>query len=245
MMTLKDFLEKSIWLLYMNYNLFIYPLYDIRTDARGNKFKQYKGFYPLNPNLVEFLQNDSGTIFVRMSFASGDRFTIPYKDVIHIRKKYSVSDVMGGGMDGQPDNDAILSVLDINDTVLQGIGKAIKSSLVIKGIIKINTVADTTAQAAERAKFEAALDKTTSGILPLDLKGDFTPIKMDPKLIDNDTMEFLQNKVLNFYGVSVPILTGKFTDEEYQAFYEKTLEPLIISFGQAFTRLCSVQGSLM
>ena len=49
-------------------------------------------------------------------------------------------------------------------------------------------------------------------------------------------MEFLQSKILNFYGVPLPILTGKFSDEEYQAFYEKTLEPLIISLGQAFSK---------
>jgi HK97 family phage portal protein len=236
LMTTRDFLEKTIWLLYMNYNVFIYPVYEIRTDARGNKFKQYMAFYPLNPNLVEFIQDDSGGIFVRLSFAGGDRFTLPYRDLIHLRKKYSVSEVMGGGMNGQPDNDAILSVLDINDTVLQGIGKAIKASLAIKGVIKINTMLDDEKQAAERARFEASLDAAKSGILPLDLKGEFTPIQIDPKLIDKDTMEFLQNKILNYYGVSVPIISGKFTDDEYQAFYEKTLEPLIISLGQAFSK---------
>jgi len=236
LMTTRDFLEKIIWLLYMNYNAFIYPVYDIRTDARGNKFKQFSAFYPLNPNLVEFIQDDSGGIFVRLSFASGDRFTLAYKDLIHLRKKFSVSEVMGGGTNGQPDNDAILSLLDINDTVLQGIGKAIKASLAIKGIVKINTMLDNEKQEAERARFEASLDAAQSGILPLDLKGDFTPIKMDPKLIDKDTMEFLQNKILSYYGVSVPILSGEFTDEEYQAFYEKTLEPLIISLGQAFSK---------
>ena len=34
----------------------------------------------------------------------------------------------------------------------------------------------------------------------------------------------------------MPILTGDFTDEQYQAFYERTLESLIISLGQAFSK---------
>ncbi len=34
----------------------------------------------------------------------------------------------------------------------------------------------------------------------------------------------------------MPIISGDFNDAQYQAFYEKTLEPLIISFGQAFTK---------
>ncbi len=49
-------------------------------------------------------------------------------------------------------------------------------------------------------------------------------------------MEFLQSRILNYYGVSTAILSGEFTDEGYQAFYEKTLEPLIISLGQAFSK---------
>ena len=50
---------------------------------------------------------------------------------------------MGGGANGQPDNSALLKTLSINDTALQGIGKAIKSSLAINGILKINTMMDT------------------------------------------------------------------------------------------------------
>jgi HK97 family phage portal protein len=236
MMTTKDFLEKIIWLLYFNYNVFIYPAYEIRTDANGNKPRYYTGFYPLNPILAEFQQDPAGVIFVKLTFSNGETFTLPYQDLIHLRKKFSLSEVMGGGIDGQPDNTAILKVLEINDTVLQGLGKAIKASLAVRGIIKINTMLDNEKQQAERARFEEALSKSNSGLLPMDLKGEFVPITLDPKLIDRDTMEFLQSKILNFYGVSAPILSGDFTDEQYQAFYEKTLEPLIISLGQAFSK---------
>jgi len=80
--------------------------------------------------------------------------------------------------------------------------------------------------------------------LPLDMKGEFKDIKIDPKVIDQDTMDFLQNKVLNWYGVSVPILTGDYTDDQYQAFYEKTLEPVVISLHQAFSKTIFTQREL-
>ena len=38
------------------------------------------------------------------------------------------------------------------------------------------------------------------------------------------------------FGVSLPILTGDFSKEQYEAFYQKTLEPLIINVSQAFTK---------
>lgn len=241
LMTTKDFLEKIIWLLEMNSNAFIYPVYETLYDGRGNPYINYTAFYPLNPRIVNFIQDSTGKLFVELNFICGDTLTIAYTDIIHLRKKFSVNAIMGGGYNGQPDNDAILKVLEINDTVLQGIGKAIKTTLSIRGIIKINTMLDDDKQKAEREKFEAILSSGQTGILPMDLKGDYTPITVDPKLIDKDVMDFLQNKILNYFGVSVPIITGDFTDEQYQAFYEKTLEPIIISLGQAFSKTIFTQ----
>ena len=236
LMTTKDFLEKVIWLLYMNYNAFIYPMYESVPDGRGGFTRNYTAFYPLNPNRVEFLQDEVGKLFVRLYFSNGDSFTLAYSDVIHLRKRFSVNDIMGGGSNGQPDNAALLKVLEINDTVLQGLEKAIKTSLSVRGILKINTMLDDEKQRAERDRLNESINTGANSIVALDLKGDYINLKPDPKLIDRETLEFLQSKVLNWYGVSVPILTGKFTDEEYQAFYEKTLEPIIISLGQAFSK---------
>ncbi|TCJ05094.1 phage portal protein [Cytobacillus praedii] len=236
LMTTRDFIEKVIWLLYLNHNVFIYPVYEIKTDPRGNRTKEYTGFFPLNPTEVTFIQDSTGKLFVELCFPNSSRFTLAYSDVIHLRKRYSVNDIMGGGIDGQPDNQALLKVLQINDTVLQGLEKGVKTSLSLRGILKINTLMDDELQQKRRAEFEAAIARGQTGILPLDLKGDYIDLKPDVKLVDKDTLEFLENKVLNYYGVSVPILTGDFTDEQYQAFYEKTLEPLLISLGQAFTK---------
>jgi len=236
LMTTRDFLEKIIWLLYMNYNAFIYPMYEQVPDGRGGFIRNYTAFYPLNPNRVEFLQDETGKLFVRMYFSNGDNFTLAYSDVIHLRKRFSVNDIMGGGANGQPDNAALLKVLEINDTVLQGLEKAIKTSLSVRGILKINTMLDDEKQRAERDRLNESINTGANSIVALDLKGDYINLKPDPKLIDRETLEFLQSKVLNWYGVSAPILTGKFTDEEYQAFYEKTLEPIVISLGQAFSK---------
>lgn len=235
LMTTRDFLEKIIWLLFMNYNAFIYPTYDI-VVSNGATRKEYTGFYPLNPTQVDFLQDDLNRLFIKMRFSNGQEYTLLYSDIIHLRKKFSVNEIMGGGVNGQPDNAAILKVLEINETVLQGLGKAIKTSLSVRGIIKINTLLDDDKQQAERKRFETAMFNSESGILPVDLKGEYQDLKVDPKVIDKDTMQFLQDKILNYYGVSVPILTGDYTDEQYQAFYEKTLEPIIISLGQAFSK---------
>ena len=241
LMTTSEFLEKVIWLLMMNYNVFIYPLYDT-LPGRGQK--NFTGFYPLNPTTAEFLEDEEGTLFVKLFFANGKDFTIAYSDIIHIRKKFSVNDIMGGGMNGQPDNAALLKVLEINDIALQGIAKAIKTTLSIKGVLRIKTVMDDAKQQEERKRLEQAIKTGDTSIIALDLAGDYIPLDVDPKIIDKDTMQFLQDKVLNWFGVSLPILTGQYTDEEYQAFYEKTLEPILIRLGQAFSKCLFSQREL-
>lgn len=244
LMTTSDFIEKVIWLLFMNYNAFIYPMYEWVEDTRGNITRNYTAFYPLNPTTVTFLQDTTGRLFVELRFPNGDNFTLLYSDVIHLRKKFSMNDIMGGGMNGQPDNAALLKVLSINDTVLQGLEKAIKTTLTMRGILKINTMLDDEKQQAERDRLNNAISTGTTGIVALDLKGEYIPLNPDPKIIDKDTLDFLQSKVLNYYGVSVPILTGDFTDEQYQAFYEKTLDPIIIGLGQAFSKTVFTQREL-
>lgn len=236
LMTTRDFLEKIIWILFLNYNCFIYPEYETYKDSENRTRKRFVGFWPLNPHQVDFEQNENNELFVHMYFKNGGDYTLPYSEVIHLRKKFSTSEIMGGGVNGQPDNAALLKVLEVNNIVLQGIGKAVSTSLAIRGIIKINTMLDDESKVEERKKFEAALQNGEAGILPIDLKGEFTPITVNPKAIDKDTMDFLDKKVLRWFGVSYKVIMTEFKDDEYQAFYEKTLEPLIISLGQAFTK---------
>jgi HK97 family phage portal protein len=236
LMTTRDFLEKVVWQLYTQYNCFIYPMYDTITDRDGNVRREYTGFYPLNPSVVTFLQDEAGTLFVRFEFMGGAHFELPYDSVIHLRKRFSQNEIMGGGMNGRPDTSALLKAASINETVTEGLAKAVKSSLTIRGILKIQTMLDDETRKAERDKFEAVIKSGDMGILPLDIKSEYVDLKPDPKMIDKDTLEFIQSKVLFWYGVPLKILSGDFSDEEYQAWYEKTLEPLIISFGQAFSK---------
>ncbi|WP_198343563.1 phage portal protein [Paenibacillus senegalimassiliensis] len=235
LMTTSEFIEKIIWLLFMNYNAFIIPIFD-SDSSTGSERRTYRGFYPIDPSRVEFLQDPTGIMHIRFYFSSGVDFTFPYSDIIHLRKKFSVNELMGGGASGQPDNSALLQVLQTNHMLRQGLERAVKINAAVQAVLKMATLMDDDAQRAERARFERLLASGDSAILPIDLKGEFIPVRSDAKFIDKDTMAFLQQSVLNWFGVSLPILTGEFDDNQYQAFYEKTLEPLVIYFGQKFSR---------
>lgn len=234
-MTTKDFLEKCTWIYEKKYNCFIYPKYELK-DVPGGTTRYYTGFYPLNPIEVDFLEDIEGKLYIKFYFANGDDYTMPYKDIIHWRKDFSDNDLMGGDENGNPKTQDILKVLKTNHTITEGLEKAVKSSLSIRGILRINTLLDDEKQEAERKEFEQKLSNSQSGILPMDLKGEYVPLNVNPTVIDKNTLEFVERKILNHYGVSLPIINGDFTDEQYQAFYEKKLEINIIGLNQAFSK---------
>lgn len=227
LMTTSEFIEKIMWLTMLNYNCFVIPTYEK---------EKLTGLYPVKPLRVDFLQDVSGIFYIKMVFENGYETTIPYKNVIHIRYKYSVNEFMGGNESGQPDNDALLKTLELNNTLLQGVAKAMKSSFSVNAVVKYNTLMDSDKTEKNVKELELKLKKGESGILPMDIKGEYVPIKRDIKLVDDDTLKFIDSKILRQFGVSLPILTGDYTKDQYEAFYQKTLEPLIISISQAFTK---------
>lgn len=236
LMTTSEFIEKIIWQLFLNYNAFIIPTYYVWKDKDGNEKRSYDGFYPVAPTNVDFLEDASNTLYVKLRFANNFETTIPYSDVIHVKYKYSVNEYMGGNEEGQPDNKALLDTLELNHQLLQGVSKAMKSSFAINGVVKIKTMLDKGKTETNLKELEEKLKNSESGFLPLDLTSEFIPIDRKIQLVDSTTLKFIDEKILRHYGVPLPILTGDYTKAQYEAFYQKTLEPLIIALSQAFTK---------
>jgi len=235
LMTTADFLEKIAWQLFLNYNAFVIPTYYTWTE-NGVEKRHYTGLYPVAPVQVDFIQDPTNTLFVKMTFANNYETTLKYSDVIHIRYRYSVNEYMGGNEAGQPDNDALLKTLDLNHQLLRNLSKAMSSSCAVNGVVKFKTLIDGGKTEKALAELEQKLKNSESGFLPLDLASEFIPIQRDVNFVDDATLKFIDEKILRHYGVSMPILTGDFTPEQYEAFYNKTLEPIIMGMAQAFTK---------
>lgn len=137
---------------------------------------------------------------------------------------------------GQPDHTALLGTLELNNQLLQGIAKAMNASYAVNGIVKYNTLLDDGKTERALKELENKLRNSESGFLPLDIKADFTPIEHKSELVDDRTLRFIDEKILRNWGVPLPILTGDYNKEQYAAFYQKVLEPIIIAVSQAFTK---------
>ena len=229
LMTTSDFIEKVAWNLLLNYNAWIYPLWEDENLI---------ALYPLQPSLVEFDADYAGTgkTWVRFHFRNGLKTDLPYENIIHLRYRFSMSDYMGGNEQGQPDFGPLLETLKLNDTLLKGLAKSLNIQTSINGVAKLKSMYNTEDQVAKVKEFEKKLQSNESGILPLDISAEYIPITKQVQLLDATTLEFIDRKILRTFGVSIAIVNGDYTAAQYEAFYQKTLEPIVKSWSQAFTK---------
>ena len=234
-----DFIYRVVTLLFLNNNAFIYPVYDENYDL--------KELWPIKPNNVEVLKDEGGSMFFRFYFSDGKTYTLPYESIIHLRRFYGINDVFGG-TSAASDHAALLKTIKINDSLLQGVDNAIRSSFQIKGLLKINGLLNEKDKTAQKAEFDKALKESIendgSAIVPVDLKSEYVPLTSDPKLIDSTTLTFLQKKIISYFGVSDAIFDNKYNENEYNAFYESVIEGIAIQMSEAFSKALLTRGQL-
>ena len=228
-MTPYQFIYKVITKLFIDDNSFIYPMFD---DG------ELKGLYPLNPIMVEPIVDTGDNYYLRFQFENKETFIIPYENIIHLKRFYHDNDIFGGsGHKG--DQEALLKAININENVLQGVENALRSSMQIKGLLKMNAMLNETDKNKQLTSFNETLRESIknkgSSIIPIDLKSEYIPLNVDPKLIDKETLEFLNDKILNYFGVSSPIFSSNYSEDEFNSFYEQTIEPLAIQMSEAFS----------
>ena len=199
---------------------------------------ELKGLYPLSPSVVEPLIDNYNNYYLTFYFDGNDSFTIPYENIIHLKRFYHSNDIFGES-NSLGDKEALLKTININENLLQGIDNAIKSSMQIKGIVKMSAMLNEVDKKKQLDTFNKILKESVqnkgSSIIPVDLKADYIPLDIDPKLIDSDTLDFIQSKILDYYGVSKEILSSNYSEDEFNSFYEQTIEPLAIQLSEAFS----------
>jgi HK97 family phage portal protein len=229
LMTTTDFIEKVAWLLLLNYNAWVYPLWD------GNKLV---ALYPLQPSEVEFDTDykGSGENWVRMLFPNGTVTEMRYDDIIHLRYRFSVSEFMGGNENGKPDFAPLLDTLKLNDTLLKGLAKSLNMQTSLNGVLKLKNMVNFDDKVLKIKEFEKRLQANESGFLAVDIVEEFMPLTKQVNLLDSTTLEFIDRKILRNWGVSIPIVNGDYNKEQYEAFYQKAVEPIVKTFKQGFTK---------
>lgn len=220
-MTTYDFIYKIISLLYFQNNVFIF----IDKDKQGF----ITGFYPVNYSNAEFLEDEKGYLYIKFWLLNGKSYTLPYDDLIHLRRFYNNDDLLGSS------NNILVPALQTQLTADEGIENAIKVSNSLRGILKFTQ--NLKKQDIEKNKkefVESFIDNNESGIAAIDNKTDFKELNIKPITLDNDQLKHVNQRVLNYFNLNESIISGDFTSQQWNAFYETVLEPISIYLEQSF-----------
>lgn len=223
-MTTYDFIYKITSQLFTYNNAFVF----IAKDSTG----MITGFYPILSYEDKLLQDKSDRVYLRFKFINGKTYTLPYSEIIHLRRFYNDDDFWGTS------NKVLHTDLETAHTSTEGINNAIKVTNGLKGILNF-TNAMLKAEDIKKNRDNFVKDflgrGERSGIAALDTKASFQEINMKPITLDNEQLKMVNSNIYDYFGISLDIIRNEYTPEKWNAFFEGVIEPLSIQYGEAFT----------
>lgn len=224
-MTIGQMLEKIIIQLELNNNAFIY----INRDEDGYP----NALYPVQSDSCEVKFDNKGLIYLRFYMRNGKTVTYAYADIIHLRQDYNGNDIFG-----ESKARALKPLMEIVNTTDQGIVKAIKNSAIIRWLLKFTVnlkPEDIKKQTEDFAEKFLSTSAKGTGVAGVDAKTDAIQISPNDYVPNAAQMDRTTVRIYNLFGTNEKIVQNKFNEDEWNAYYEGKIEPILIQLSQSFT----------
>lgn len=223
-MSTYDFLYKLITNLFLTNNAF--ALLD--RDENG----QLQGIYPITYSSAESFLDGEGNLFVGFTFKNGRKTQFEYKDLIHLRRHFADNEFLGS------DNKALSTVLELDNVQSQGLSATIRNSAVLRGLLKFTQLLSPEKIRIAKENFirDFLSISNAGGVAVTDVQSEFIPLTSTPATIDPAQLDLVKKKIFDYLGVSEQIISSNYTEDEFSAFYESSIEPLAVQMSLEFTR---------
>lgn len=199
----------------------------------NDDFTKVKSIVPLTVRDYRIYEDDDGNILFRFVWDyDGKAYVLPYQSVIHIKARFNKKRFIGSPPDQQ-----IKTTLELIDTTGQGLRNIVKSSANLKGYLKYNNFIGDDELKEKVKEFQAAyMDASNEGgMAGVDNSMEFHEITQKTPTIPTVQSQFLRENLYRYYGVNESILMSKFTESEWNAFYESVIEPIALQLSLEFT----------
>ena len=224
LMTSSEFIEKIVAQYYCYNNLFVY----IQRDVNGNII----ALWPLNFNNLALYEDKSGYLYCKFTFGTGEQATVPYEEMIHVRRHFNRDDVFG-----DPEGHILTEDINLLKAVKTAVINVVKNFHKLRGIIQWTGTVRPEDQESMWKKFvdSFAGPSNGSGIGSLDNRGKFQQLTTDTQTFETGQMQFARDNLYKYFGISESIVSGNYTEEQFQAFYESVISPIALKLSQEFT----------
>lgn len=182
---------------------------------------------------VEAIYNSQGELFLKFTNKNGKIVTYPYTDIIHLRQDINENDLFGDSP-----REALLPLMEIVSTTDQGIVKAIKNSAVIRWLLRFRSnmrPEDVTQKTNDFVN--NFLDVNNSvGAAGVDTSTEAEQIKPNDYVPNAAQIDRTITRIYNFFNTNEKIVQSKYTEDEWNAYYESEIEPLAMQWSNEDTR---------
>lgn len=224
-MTGQQMQEKIANQLCLNNNAFIL----IVRDENGKAIQ----LYPIPCVSAEAKYNDTGELFLRFLYRNGKSGVFRYSDIIHLRQDYNDDDIFG-----ESPAPALAGMMDVIGTIDQGIVKAIKNSGIVRWLLKFTQSLRDEDIKANVQKFVdnyLAVETDTFGAAGVDAKADVQRIEPKDYVPNAAQTDRTIERIYSFFNTNKKIVQSDYTEDEWTAYYESEIEPVVVQMHQTYT----------
>lgn len=202
---------------------------------KRDEFGYATEIYPIPCVSLEAVEGPMGDLFIKFYFRNGKNMTIYYGDIIHLRKDFNESDLFG-----DHPGKALTNLMDIVTTTDQGIIKAIKNGAIIKWILKFKSVLkkeDVELQVSEFANNYLSIENAANGgAAYTDPRYDLEQVEPKSYVPNAEQMKETTQRIYSFFNTNEKIIQSKYSEDEWNAYYESEIEPLAMQLSGEYTR---------
>lgn len=224
-MTGQQMQEKVANQLCLNNNAFIL----IVRDENGKPMQ----LYPVPCVSVEAKYNDSGELFMKFLYGNGKTGVFRYSDIIHLRQDYNDNDIFGTSP-----IPVLTPLMNLIGTMDQGIVNAIRNSNVIRWLIAFRQSMrdeDIKKYVQNFVDNYLAVESTTFGAAGIDSKADIQRIEPKDYVPNAMQTEKVVDRLYSYWGTNKKIVQSSYTEDEWTAYYEAEIEPVVVQMHQTYT----------
>lgn len=196
-------------------------------------FSKVQSIIPINVMSYRIYEDDNGILFFRFTWDfDGKTYVLPYQHIIHLKARFNRKRFMG-----TPPEQAVKNTLELIDTSGEALKNIVNNSANLKGYLKYNNFADDELIKEKVKEFQEAYmsAENDGGIAGLDSTMEFKEITQRAPVIPTLQINFLRDNVYRYYNLNENILMSKFTEQEWNAFYESVIEPIALQLSLEFT----------
>lgn len=190
--------------------------------------------YPIPCNSVETKYSETNELYLKFNYDNGKSGTFPYTEIIHLRDDYNENDIFG-----ESPAKALTDLMECVKTMDQGFVKAIKNSGVVRWLLKYSTPLrpeDLRKNVQEFADNYLSVESSTFGAAGTDAKADAQRIEPKDYVPNAANMDRITKRIYSFFNTNEKIVMSEYTEDQWNAYYEAVVEPIITQMSNEYTR---------